>query len=353
MISNPYEYLAEMERLRLFTARAAIPEHNTPVWRAYLEMYQSHVGDARDIPIVIVPEGPGFYRDPLDEHDIYNWALMGAICHPILPFAPVHLVACMDRVLDTFARAGISKPTIVTETFEMIDTPEQALASRFLWINSPRARLHDSFDAYVSSLSSSRRQQLRRLFDSFSESNGFRFELSSRAPDTREMDFILDNLAQQWGARDMPYALVQNLWPMAVARVMPERSRFMRVYHKDELAFLNAFIVRDQVITSQSTCKNVALSFSGLGIVIDFKAIQFLCGNDSGIRHLDPTCRMAAVDDAPAIAVAKRKVVNENARKPTLLAGYDLPALEVAYPHLDPVHHWVIPEAPAIIGAPV
>jgi hypothetical protein len=306
----------------------------------------------QDLQIVLTPEGLGFYKDPLDAQTIYTWALLGAICHPILPFSPHRLTACLNQTLEVFARAGITEPTIVTETFELKASPEPERTGSFLWINSPRARIYGTFDTYVSSLSSSRRQQMRHLFDCYAESKGFRFEFSDRIPDTKETDFILENLGRRWGMTDTPYAVVQNLWPIAVSAVMPDRSRFMRVYYKGVLAFLNAFILRDDVIIAQSTCKNTELSFDGLGVAIDFKAIQLLSGRDSRICHLDPTCRMTVLDDAPNIGIAKRKVVNENAHKRTFLAGYGLPALDVPYPHLDPVKHWVIPEAPVVIGRP-
>jgi hypothetical protein len=190
---------------------------------------------------------------------------------------------------------------------------------------------------------------MRRLFESFSEQQGFRFELSDRRPDVRELDFIIKNLYQRWGEKDMPYALVQSLWPVAVSTHMPARALFMRVYYKELLAFLNGFILRDEVIISQSTCKNEELSVSGLGTLIDFQTIRMLSGRH--IRYLDPTCQTSTAS-SESIGIAKRKVVSDNARKPLLLSGYHLPVLGVEYPYLDPVHGWVIPGTALDIGKP-
>jgi hypothetical protein len=36
----------------------------------------------------------------------------------------------------------------------------------------------------------------------------------------------------------------------------------------------------------------------------------------------------------------------------SILAGHDLPALEVTYPHSAPGRRWVVPEAPVVTGRP-
>jgi len=349
---SPHEFFAELERRGLVSAGARVPEHDTEVWRTYLDLYASLVADPRDIPIVLTPEGLGLYRDPLGgEHDPYVWAPMGAICWPTLPLPPAQLVAAMSRVLEAFDAVGIAEPTIVTETFDMVGPPDPALDDRFVWLSSPRARFADGFEAYTTSLTKDRRQQLRRLFERYSEAEGFSFELSTRGPDSGELDFIVENLERRWGADDAPFALVQSLWATAIARVMPERARFMRVRVRDELAFINGFVVKDELIVSQCTCKNEGLQFDGLGTLVDFAVIRALCRAPSGIRRLDPTCRLSLFDP-PSIEVAKRKVVNENARHPLLLAGHRLPSLEPPVPHLDPVRGWVIPETLAVLGRP-
>lgn len=350
MLLNPREYLAELERAGLHSPSSPVPEHTATVWNTFLELYDSHIGSSCDIELVVTPAGLGFYRDPLDaESDIYTWALTGALCHPILPFSPAQLVDRAGSILEAFDRDGIAQPTIVTETFELSGAAEAETDRYFLWVNSPRARIHDDFADYVGSLSSNRRHEMRRLFESFSEPQGFRFELSDRRPDFRELDFIIKNLHQRWGEKDMPYALVQSLWPVAVSTNMPARALFMRVYYKGLLAFLNGFILRDEVIISQSTCKNEELSVSGLGTLIDFQTIRMLSG--SHIRYLDPTCQTSTAS-SESIGIAKRKVVSDNARKPLLLTGYHLPMLVVEYPYLDPVHGWVIPDTALDIGKP-
>ena len=349
---SPHEFFAELERRGLVSTGARVPEHHPEVWRTYLGLYASLVADPRDIPIVLTPEGLGFYRDPLDsEHDIYVWAPMGAICCPTLPLPAARLMAALRGVFEAFDAVGIAEPTIVTESFEMVGPPDPSLDDRFIWLESPRACFADGFEAYTASLTKDRRQQMRRLFERYSEAAGFSFELSTRGPDAGELDFIVENLERRWGPADAPFALVQSLWATAVARVMPDRARFMRVRHRDVLAFINGFVVKDDLVISQCTCKNEALRFDGLGALVDFAVIRALCRAGSSIRRLDPTCRLSLFDP-PSIEIAKRKVVNEDARRTLLLAGHGLPSLEVPVPHLDPVRGWVIPETMAVLGRP-
>jgi Acetyltransferase (GNAT) domain len=348
---SPHEYIAELERRSLLSVGARVPEHDSDVWRAYLGLYASLVADPRDIPIVLPATGLGLYQDPLDDHHEYVWALMGAVCCPTLPLSPAQLLAALPDALAALEQLGVAEPTIVTETFEMIGPADPTLDDRFTWLNSPRARLSGSFDEYVRSLTMSRRQQLRRLLERYGEAQGFSFELSSRGPDTNELDFIVTNLARRWGPNDAPFALVQSLWPTAIARTMPGHARFMRVRHHGVLVFLNGFLVKGEVLVSQSTCKNEDLVFDGLGTLVDFEVIRALCGSDHGIRQLDPTCRIS-VFDPPSIEVAKRKVVNENACRPLVMAGHRLPSLEVPAPFLDPLRGWVIPEHRAVLGRP-
>jgi hypothetical protein len=348
---TPHEYIAELERRCLMSAGARVPEHDTEVWHAYLSLYASLVADPRDIPIVLTAAGLGFYRDPLDDHDEYMWALMGAVCCPTLPLPPARLVSAMSEALEAFDQLGIAEPAIVTETFDMVGPADPTLDDRFTWLNSPRARICGSFDEYTRSLTMSRRQQMRRLFERYGEAQGFTFELSSRSPDAAELEFIIENLQRRWGPLDAPFALVQSLWPTAVARVMPGHARFMRVRHHGVLVFINGFLVKDGVIISQSTCKHEGLQFDGLGTLVDFAVIRALCCSDGGIRQLDPTCRVS-VFDPPSIEVAKRKVVNENACRPLLLAGHGLPSLDVPAAHVDPARGWVIPEHRAVLGRP-
>lgn len=348
---SPHELFAELERRGLACAGARVPEHDTEVWRTYLGLYASLVGDPRDIAIVLTPEGLGFYRDPLDEQDAYVWAPMGAVCCPTLPLPPARLVSAMERALEAFAAVGIAEPTIVTEGFEMLGPPDPSLDDRFVWIESPRANFSDGFDAYLRSLPMKRRQQLRRLLERYTEAAGFTFELSDRGPDASELEFITENLERRWGPDDAPFALVQSLWAAAIARASPRHALFMRVRHHGTLAFLNGFVVKGSTAISQCTCKNEALELDGLGTLVDLAVIRALCQGSSEIRRLDPTCRLSLFDP-PSIEIAKRKVVNEDARRPLVLAGYRLPALEVPAAHLDPVRGWVIPATLAVLGRP-
>jgi hypothetical protein len=346
---SPHEFFVELERRGLACAGARMPEHDTEVWRTYLGLYASLVADPRDIAIVLTPEGLGFYRDPLDEHDVYVWAPMGAICCPTLPLPPAQLVSAMERALEAFAAVGIAEPTIATETFELLGPPDPSLDDRFVWLESPRASFADGFDAYLRSLPMKRRQQLLRLLERYSEAEGFTFELSDRGPDASELDFIAENLERRWGPDDAPFALVQSLWAAAVARASPGRACFMRVRQRGTLAFLNGFVIKGQLAISQCTCKNEALELDGLGTLVDLAVIRALCQGSSGIHRLDPTCRLSLFDP-PSIEIAKRKVVNEDARRPLVLAGHRLPVLEVPAAHLDPVRGWVIPATVAVLG---
>jgi hypothetical protein len=266
--------------------------------------------------------------------------------HPTLPFTAEQLVTRSRDIFETFIGDGIPEPTIVTETFDLQGPPVHA--EKFLWINSPRARIHDKFESYVEGLSAPRRKQLRRLFRTYDEDPAFRFDFSNRCPDNAELDWVIEHTNKRWG-EEWNYALVQSLWPIAVASVMPDRARFMRVYNQDKLAFINSYIVRDEFLLSQATCRNEDLFFSGLGVMIDFKTIETLSGNAEGIRHLDPTCRVSAEEYSESIVIAKREVVNEDHAKPLMLAGYNLPEIEGA-PILDGRKGWITPPQALAIG---
>ncbi len=191
---------------------------------------------------------------------------------------------------------------------------------------------------------------MRRLFRSYDENPDFRFDFSDRPLTAAEMDFILHHTHARWG-EEWNYAIIQTLWPLAISSVLPHRARYMRVYNKDQLVFINSYVARDEVMLSQATCRSVDHMFSGLGVMIDFKTIKILSEGKSSIYYLDPTCRVNVdTEGAEQITIAKREVVNEDARKAVLAAGYDLPELECAYPHLHPDKGWVIPEPLVAIG---
>lgn len=349
MIFGPHDYLNVMEKLRLFSTEHIVPDCNSLVWRAYLDLYETHLGGTDKLQIVCTPGGLGFYLDPLEVTDWHSWALLGPISHPTLPFTAEQLVTRSRDIFETFIADGIDAPCIVTETFDLLGPPSHE--NHFLWINSPRARIHDDFEAYASGLTASRRKQMRRLFRTYNKDPDFRFDFSARTPNTAELDFIIAQTKKRWEA-DWDYALVQSLWPIAVSMIQPSSARFMRVYYKNELAFINAYIVRDTVLLSQSTCRNEDMFHSGLGVMIDFKAIETLSGAGTTLRHLDPTCRTCAIEECESIVIAKREVVNEDNAKPLFMAGYELPLSDIGAetPHLCPKKGWVLPSATSVIG---
>ncbi|MCY1010802.1 hypothetical protein OV079_35610 [Nannocystis pusilla] len=128
----------------------------------------------------------------------------------------------------------------------------------------------------------------------------------------------------------------------------PGQALFMRVYAGDVLAYFNGYLVRGEIITSQSTSRDLELQHDGLGVVIDLKAIARLVEAFPAVRRLDPTCR-TGLDDPPSIGVAKRKVVNENAYKPVLLVGATPPECAAGLPYFAPGRGWVAGTA-GIVG---
>lgn len=343
MIVHPLDYIRHQEAQGRFVPSAALPECNAKVLREYLLLYDAHVGPSREIEILIPQHGPGLYRDPLAGPGPLNWALMGPVSHPALPYTADDIIKAapfIEAALNGYAPDGA-----VTDTFVMQDSVNAAEASHFIWINSPRAVIHPSFEAYALSLSAPRRKQMRRLFRQYDDDPGIRFEWSSHPPGTAETDFILRHTYTRW-RDDAAYALVQVLWPMAVSAVMPDAVRYMRVYKGRDLVFLNGYILRDDVLTSQSTTRNEDIFLSGLGVMIDFKAIALLSGQ-TAIRFLDPTCR-TGLDDPESIGLAKREIVNSDALKPILaVAGQNLGG----FPHYR--QGWVIPDHTAPAGRPV
>lgn len=335
------EYIAWMTRLGLFSADAEAPEHDPRVCAAVVRLHAELLGVALDVPIVAVPGGLGFYRDPLAPDGPLGWALLGAVSHPAVPLTGPQIVAAGPEIAATVAAAGLGELAVVTDTFAPagVADPSQPWANKLAWMSSPRARLDLDFAAYLASLTTDRRRTARELLRKFDETAGFRFELSPTPPSAAELDFVVTQLTRQWG-EDANYALAQHLWPLAVAEVRPAQALFMRVYAGDALAFLNGYLIRGEVITSQSTSRNLELRHDGLGVVIDLKAIARLLKINAPVRHLDPTCR-TGLDDPPSIEVAKRKVVNENSYKPVLLVGAPAQASAAGLPHFDTTHGWV------------
>lgn len=340
MLIEAREFVGWMTRLGLYRADAPAPECDPRVWAAFFALHERLAGDLARAAVVAIPGGLGLYRDPLGDDGSYGWAPLGAISHPALPHTAAQLVALAAEILPTFASDGIAAPQIITDTFVTAGPPAPALERRFVWMRSPRARLGSGgFSGYLESLPSARRKAARQLLARFAARPDVCFDLSDRPLDERELEFVVEQLTQHW-QDDARYAVAQTLWPLAVAKVRPQQALFMRASVAGRLVLLNGFVVRDEVIVSQSTCRDLTWCPDGLGVAVDLKAIEALCERSSGPRLLDPTCR-TGLDDPPSIEVAKRKVVNEDAHKPILLAGALPGRLTGEYPHIDTARGWV------------
>ncbi|MFZ6179996.1 hypothetical protein [Nannocystis pusilla] len=348
MLMSVQEYVGWMTRLGRFSESAAAPEHDPRVCARYLQLHARWLGGPLAAPVVAVAGGLGFYRDPLAGGSAWTWALVGALSHPVVPLAGSEIIAAAEAIAATLADDwGDSQ--VMTDTFEAegLGEPTSAGGEAFAWLASPRARFDGTFSDYVASLTADRRRAARELLARFDEAAGFRFELTPEPPSEAELAWIAEQLARQWG-EDAAYALAQHLWPVAVAEVRPGQALFMRVYAGETLAYFNGYLVRGEVITSQSTSRNLELQHDGLGVVIDLKAIARLVEAFPAVRRLDPTCR-TGLDDPPSIGVAKRKVVNENAYKPVLLVGATPPECAAGLPHFAPGRGWVAGTA-GIVG---
>lgn len=328
---RPAEYVDRMEALGLYAPEAPLPELSSSVWRAYLGHYERLVAPTSSQEIVWAGEGFGFHRDPLNDTEAYSFALLGPISHPVLPFGWADFMARVAPALTSL------NETFVSDTFQCLgDAPERD--PRLLWLTSPRARLFDTFPDYVQSLTRKHRQRMRALFERYDADPELAWELSARGPTSVEMTWVQQNLHAKWGD-EAPYALAQTLWPLAVSEVSPQNALFMRVYHGGQLAFLNAYLVRGDTITSQATCRNMSMFLDGLGVLIDFQTIKLLSGNRAGLRYLDPTCR-ATLSDPASIGVAKRVVTNEDLLRPILLAGPGALPVDPPYPQFHTASGW-------------
>jgi hypothetical protein len=348
MLMSAQEYVDWMTRLGRFGESAAAPEHDPRVCARYLRLHARWLGGPLEAPVMAVPGGLGFYRDPLAGGGAFAWALVGALSHPVVPLAGPEIAAAAEAIAAAMADdCGDSR--VMTDTFEAegLGEPTAPGGERFAWLSSPRARFDGTFSEYLASLTADRRRAARELLARFDESAGFRFVLSPEAPSEAELTWVAEQLTRQWG-EDAGYALAQHLWPLAVAEVRPGQALFMRVYAGDRLAYFNGYLVRGAVITSQSTSRDLELHHDGLGVVIDLLAIARLIDAFPAVRRLDPTCR-TGLDDPPSIGVAKRKVVNENAYKPVLLIGTPTPECAAGCPHFAPGQGWVAGTA-GIVG---
>ncbi len=341
MILKPVDYIADQERQGRLTSSAKIPELNAEVWRGYLRLYDDCIGPSGELDIIVPEKGPGLYCDPLGGGKICNWALMGPISHPVLPFTADEIIKAAPAIDATLR--GMDLDGLLTDTFVVQGEANEDQARHFIWINSPRAAIQDTFDAYAQSLPAARRKQMRRLYRQYNDDPAIRFEFSADLPGSAEVEYIKKHTYARWG-EDAAYALVQTLWPMAASAIIPEAVRYMRVYKDGDLVFLNSYILRGDVLTSQSTTRNEDVFLSGLGVMIDFKAIELLSGQGD-IRFLDPTCR-TGLDDPDSIGIAKREVVNSDALKPILMVGGKNP--DPALPYF--CKGWHMPDRAAHLG---
>ncbi len=315
---SAWDYLGLMEKLRLFGQNSLLPECHPGVWRAYLDLYRAFIGDPKDMEIVSTENGLGFSLDPLTGDDLYRWALLNPVSHPHIPFSADTIVDHAEDIGRTFREEGIDHFCILTDSFEFPEAASLSSRNHFGWLNSPQALIHDRFEDYAVSLTAPRRKQMRRLYRSYDEDKGFRFDFSDRPPDAAETDFIDGHTRRHWGEA-WEYALAQFLWQIAAAGTIPSCARFMRVYDRDRLLYINGYILRGDTLYSQCTCRNMDTFHSGLGTLIDFKAIEVLSGN-ADIHIVDPTCG-AALFHQETISVAKREIVNTNRQRPFLCMG--------------------------------
>ena len=334
------EYISFMKSRGLFSETPAVPEWNTRFWDMYFGLYKTYIGDPAAIECVVSENGAAFYRDPLAGREDYNWALLGPVSHPPVPFTAAALAAMAGEIAAAFA--DDAQALIQTDTFAFQNDAVPG-SLHFIIANSPQAAILHDFAAYAESLRPERRKQLRRLYRTYNDDPAFRFTLSLDGPTHAELDFIIAQTQARWG-EDASYALPQALWSAAAAMVLPPSARFMRIYAGDRLVFFNSYLLRGDTIISQSTTRDEDNFFSGLGTMVDFKTIEILCGSD--IRFLDPTCR-TCLEDTESIGVAKREVVNRDRKRPMLRIGAD--RLE-GQPCYDPVSGWIAAPDAAIIG---
>lgn len=353
MILDAGEYIDEMARRGRLSAAAPIAERNDAVWRAYLRRYDALVGPAGALRVLLTPSGLGLYQDPLNETGAWEWALLGPISHPILPWSVDEVLRGIEALPAEFEAAGLGPPRVRTDTFGFSAPPDAEQARRFLWLNSPRARFFGDFERYLASLTHDRRKELRAQIRRFDGLTSLRFSLSAQPPNTTETDFVLTKTVERWGA-DAPYALAQWAWPMAIAEALPEKVLFMRVLWQGELVLLAAYVLRDEVAICQATCRAPTDALPGLGGFVDGELIRRLCAAPGPVQVMDPTCR-TGVEDTPAIWVSKRRLVNEDQAWPALIVDASPPPLaelDGVVPHFNPGRGWVLPAVPARIGRP-
>lgn len=315
------EYLDFMARAGLFSASAAVPEHNTAVWRAYRRLVAEWTpAAAREPTIHLLCDRFGLFLDPADDgREGLNWALVTPIVDPCLPLRRDEFERALPGLIEAIGAAGL---TVLTDTFCLVDGYPERPARPLIGLHSPIAALADDFAAYGQSLTGHRRRKYQRLARAFGDPR-FRVELSPRPLSERELGFAADNLRRRWGADDYAYAMIQTLWTEAVAAVMPAQALYTRLYERDRLIFVQTMVIRLGGLYAQSIFKSEDEFHDGVAAWIDFATIRSLCGGPH--RFLDPSCR-ATFSDPPSIGVAKRATVNTDVVKPLLAVGVGLPA---------------------------
>jgi hypothetical protein len=297
--------------------------------------------------VYVTPSGLGFSQGIFDRQaSPWRWAFHEPISHPFVPFSATGLSHALHQDRDKL-QDFLDGFTVQTESFQLFGEDEPS-ATHFAYLYSPVAEFRESFSHYIEALKSGRRKEARRLLREYDEDPSFVFALSEEPITSQETDYLLTMTRKRWGAEGWQYAATQTLWVQATIMTNPAAARFMRVYHEGTLVLLAGYIVRGNVITSQSTCRNEDKRFSGLGTMVDFKTIQLL-HDQNNIRVLDPTCR-TGLEDPPSIGMAKREVVNADRVRPLLIISNnnqdDLPCYSPAK------GEWNSTDTPTIIGQP-
>lgn len=352
LISAP-EYLERLARRGLLDERAPLAEHNAAVWRAWLSRHAELAAPTDALPVLLTPGGLGFYRDPLNDTGRWEWALHGGLSHGLLPAGAAEVIAAAEALPAVCAEAGLGAPTTLTDSFGLARPPDPEQARHFLWLRSPRARARGDFATYLSTLTHDRRRRVRTLLRRLDELPGLELDLSPRPLAGAELDFLVEQQRARWGA-DAAYALAQWAWALAVSEGLPGAALFLRARWRGELALLAAWVLRGEAAICQATCRREVEALSGLGGYVDLWLLRRLREAGGPVEVVDPTCR-TGVEDTPDIWVSKRRMVNEEARWPTLIVGPvapALPELEGEPPRYDPRTGWVLPPEPAVIGLP-
>lgn len=305
------DYIAALTRAGVFDENAALPENDPRVILAYQNLVAAEFpGD--DVPVIKIFAGRyGFFRDCVDNERVgMNWAMST----PVIDISAG--VTFQEFLKDLPSLREQADEAVITDVFSFTDGygDLQQKIDGIIRMNSPVADITMDFPAYLESLTSERRKKYRRMVSDF-EKTPLRFEMSARALDSKEMDFIRLHLEKKWG-EDWGYAFRQTLYALAVQQIRPQQNLVMRVYNGETLVFLQTMIVKGSAVYCQSITKNEDEFFSGLAAFTDFKCVEELCGK-APYSVFDPSCR-TSLEDPESIGVAKRATVNKNCVKPLL-----------------------------------